>query len=87
MSDCKARLSKADPPQDCDWPWCGCDPHADKVLAAIQENDCVILPRPALEVVFGLAQTHAIQQPPRNPRRRMEIAAAFDRCRKAVGDY
>jgi hypothetical protein len=24
-------------PADCDWPFCGCDPHADKVLAALQE--------------------------------------------------
>lgn len=27
----------ADPPQDCDWPLCGCDPHAEKVIAALQE--------------------------------------------------
>ena len=33
---CKARKT-ADPPQDCNWPFCGCDPYADKVIAAIQE--------------------------------------------------
>lgn len=33
---CKAQLT-ADPPQDCDWPSCGCDPYADKVLAALEE--------------------------------------------------
>lgn len=25
-------------PQDCEWPCCGCDPHADKVIAALQEE-------------------------------------------------
>jgi hypothetical protein len=35
---CAARAAgKTDPPQDCDWPWCGCDPHADKVIAHLQE--------------------------------------------------
>lgn len=34
---CKARASASDPPQDCDWPFCGCDPRADKVLATLQE--------------------------------------------------
>lgn len=33
---CKAQ-TKTDPPQDCDWPGCGCDPYADKVLAALEE--------------------------------------------------
>ena len=31
---CKARPT-ADPPQDCDWPNCGCDPYANKVLDAL----------------------------------------------------
>jgi hypothetical protein len=26
-----------DPPQDCNWPLCGCDPYADKVIAALAE--------------------------------------------------
>lgn len=34
---CKAQRT-ADPPQDCDWPVCGCDPYADKVIAALQES-------------------------------------------------
>ncbi len=36
---CKARWG-GDPaePQDCDWPHCGCDPAASKVLAALQEE-------------------------------------------------
>jgi hypothetical protein len=28
-------------PADCNWPMCGCDPYADKVLAALQECDLV----------------------------------------------
>jgi len=34
---CKARRT-ADPPEDCDWPTCGCDPYAEKVLATIEEQ-------------------------------------------------
>lgn len=29
---------RIDPPQDCDWPICGCDPYANKVLNALQER-------------------------------------------------
>lgn len=37
---CKVRLAgKTDPPQDCDWPFCGCDPRATKVIEALQECD------------------------------------------------
>jgi len=34
---CGAR-AKTDPPQDCGWPTCGCDPYAQKVLDAISEQ-------------------------------------------------
>jgi sulfur relay (sulfurtransferase) DsrC/TusE family protein len=34
---CRAKRT-ADPPQDCDWPHCGCDPLVDRVLAALQEE-------------------------------------------------
>lgn len=33
---CAGTIS-TDPPQDCDWPFCGCDHHATKVLEALQE--------------------------------------------------
>jgi len=33
---CKAQRT-ADPPQDCDWPTCGCDPYANKVIEALVE--------------------------------------------------
>jgi hypothetical protein len=36
---CAVRAAgKTDPPQDCDWPFCGCDPHATKVVEALQES-------------------------------------------------
>lgn len=40
---CKAQPTAADP-QDCDWPFCGCDPKADEVLAAISECGMTIVP-------------------------------------------
>lgn len=43
---CKARAGSGADVQDCDWPWCGCDPVADRVLAAIQEQ--------GLEIVKGV---------------------------------
>lgn len=33
----KSGNTGANDPQDCDWPVCGCDPQADKVIAALQE--------------------------------------------------
>lgn len=38
---CAARrqgTSGANDAADCDWPVCGCDPYADKVIAALQER-------------------------------------------------
>ena len=35
---CKAhRGIGGNDPQECDWPVCGCDPYADKVIAALEE--------------------------------------------------
>lgn len=34
---CKANRH-ADPPQDCEWPTCGCDPYAYKVIDALEEQ-------------------------------------------------
>ena len=36
--ECRARIGRAPDPQDCNWPLCGCDPHADKVIAALEES-------------------------------------------------
>lgn len=86
MSECKARVSATDPPQDCDWPWCGCDPDADRVIAAIQENDCAIVPISALRQVLGMAQSYAMQVPIRNPNLRLITEAAFAVCERALGE-
>lgn len=34
---CKAAAGATDPPQDCDWPFCGCDDAATKALEALRE--------------------------------------------------
>lgn len=31
-----------DTPQDCDWPICGCDPYANKVIEALIESGQII---------------------------------------------
>lgn len=36
---CKSRVSTVDGPQDCDWPFCGCDPYANKVIEAIKPDE------------------------------------------------
>lgn len=37
--DCKAMpWLRLDPAQDCNWPVCGCDPYADKVIEALEES-------------------------------------------------
>jgi hypothetical protein len=38
------RAQKSDPPQDCDWPLCACDPHAESVISALQERNLAIVP-------------------------------------------
>lgn len=43
---CKARAS-ADPPQDCDWPFCGCDSYAEKVITALEESGKLVATPPA----------------------------------------
>jgi hypothetical protein len=35
---CVAKSSSAADPQDCDWPYCGCDPRATKVVEALIEQ-------------------------------------------------
>lgn len=36
--ECSARKQSLPEPTDCGWPTCGCDPHADKVIAALEEQ-------------------------------------------------
>jgi hypothetical protein len=47
---CKARTASGPDVQDCDWPHCGCDPLADRVLASLQEEG-YLSPKEAAELV------------------------------------
>lgn len=45
--ECKARMAGTaggNDPQDCDWPRCGCDPYANKVIEGIEESGYEIVP-------------------------------------------
>ncbi|EHK77735.1 hypothetical protein SM0020_12445 [Sinorhizobium meliloti CCNWSX0020] len=56
--ECSARKQSLPEPADCDWPFCGCDPYADKVIAAIEESGrmpAAQVTREALEAVEGVA--------------------------------
>lgn len=45
---CAARGSVgANDPQDCDWPVCGCDPYAAKVIAALEESGLAAIRTPS----------------------------------------
>lgn len=49
--ECAARrqgTAGGNDPIDCGWPICGCDPHADKVIEALQESG-VINPAPPVQ--------------------------------------
>ena len=35
--ECKAKKSSVDPPQDCNYPFCGCDSNAERVIKALLE--------------------------------------------------
>ncbi len=45
---CEAQPT-ADPPQNCDWPFCGCDPYAARVLATISECGLILVDAPPPE--------------------------------------
>lgn len=44
---CKAGALGANDPQECNWPLCGCDPYADKVIEALHERGYGKLPASA----------------------------------------
>lgn len=50
-----AAISRTDPPQDCDWPWCDCDQTTIAVMKAIDEQGLVVAPRGPLERVLEAA--------------------------------
>ncbi|MDD5358304.1 MAG: hypothetical protein PHX80_04105 [Candidatus Nanoarchaeia archaeon] len=43
--NCKAN-NTADPPEECDWPFCDCDPFATKIIEAIDESGLSIIREP-----------------------------------------
>lgn len=61
--ECAARKNiGANDPQDCDWPVCGCDPHADKVIEALDESGR-LSPIPAGPGAEPVARARAIVEP------------------------
>lgn len=51
---CKAQRT-ADPPQDCNWPMCGCDPEANDVFEALVESGLTIVPEEVEKSARALA--------------------------------
>jgi hypothetical protein len=50
------------------------------------QQKLIPVPRWALQEVFDLAQANVMRTPTRNPRRRSDIARAFQAFRDAMGD-
>lgn len=46
---CKGHVSTVDGPGECDWPFCGCDPEANKLIAHFQECDMTLVRNPGKE--------------------------------------
>lgn len=86
---CKARTSSLPDPQDCDWPFCGCDPHAQSVLDSISESGMQIVgdrqPLPAdvvALVIAGRAVSELTQSSDLSSDDRADVDA-FDRALEA----
>lgn len=43
--ECAGRKQSLPEPGECNWPFCDCDPYADKVFAAVQECDKELIDR------------------------------------------
>lgn len=50
----------ANDPQDCDWPFCGCDPRADRVLDAIEESGAQLVRSNAAFIVLAVNHHHKL---------------------------
>ena len=57
---CKANR-RADPPQDCEWPTCGCDPYANKVIDALREEGKVLVDTAVVEHALILQAARAVR--------------------------
>lgn len=69
---CMARHSNmgANDPQECNWPICGCDPHADRVIEALQESG--ILPEAKQEATPPAQPMKALTEALNDPRYKEE---------------
>lgn len=76
VQKCAATIA-TDPPQDCDWPWCGCDENANSVIAAIDESGGVLVHRFDLQPVLQHVRAAGIALPD-------VIADSLARVEKAV---
>lgn len=45
--ECMGRRQSLPEPGECDWPTCGCDPHADKVITTLLESGHLAAPSPS----------------------------------------
>lgn len=77
---CKARSSVTSDPQDCGWPTCGCDPYADKVLAALEESGAVVD-----RAEHDRRVTELLKANNREVERRRDIAAEVEFWRQEQG--
>jgi hypothetical protein len=55
--ECQARKQALPEPADCDWPFCGCDPYADKVFEALQECNKTLIDESELAALRAALDT------------------------------
>jgi hypothetical protein len=58
---CSARTANmgANDPLDCNWPFCGCDPYAEKVLSALAESQIPVIAGEAEKIADWLESKDA----------------------------
>lgn len=74
---CKARAAGStggNYPQDCDWPVCGCDPYADKVIDALEDYG----QKPELTLLLTVARILRSRLPEMAPAYQEDDITALD---------
>jgi len=78
-------------PVDCNWPVCGCDPHADKVINALEESGLLLMPATQPERVETIGLSDAMYTfedvPMDTPDPRDEQLRLADELANAAYDY
>jgi len=69
--ECAARKQALPEPAECNWPFCACDPHAEKVIEALQESGYV----GPLEHAAALTEMTALRERNAKLRRGLEWIA------------